>query len=147
MRNCKLQIYLVGALTGLTHSEMTGWKDEVKTVLDKYSDMANCNINVVTSVDYFSFKDNVKLSDEEIIKINLSSIKDSDIVIVNTNGLTKDVTAMLETYEAWRLGIPVIAYDENGDYKSLHPWLACCITRVQSCITDIGEYVKELYMR
>lgn len=50
-------------------------------------------------------------------------------------------------YEAWKNDIPVIAYDENGDYKTIHSWLKCCITRADSCVIDICEYIKDFYMR
>ena len=41
----------------------------------------------------------------------------------------------------------IIAYDENGDYKTIHSWLKCCITRADSCVIDICEYIKDFYMR
>lgn len=147
MGNNGLQIYLAGAMTGLTHSEMTKWRDEIKTCLEKCSDMANYKTKVVSPVDYFSFENDIHQSDLEVMNFDLSLVRGSDIVVVNTSKLNNSVGTIVELYEAWKSHIPVIAYDENGDYKSLHPWLKCFITRVQSCISDIGSYIKELYMR
>lgn len=109
--------------------------------------MANYKTNVVSPCDYFNFNEQRYQSEQEIMKFDLSLVKNSDIVIVNTNGLSSSIGSIIEVYEAWKNDIPVIAYDENGDYKTIHSWLKCCITRADSCVIDICEYIKDFYMR
>lgn len=142
-----LTIYLAGKMGGLSDSEMKKWRDLLKSELEKYSDMVNYKINVVSPCDYFNFEEQRYQNEQEIMKFDLSLVRDSDIVIVNTNGLNSSIGSAIEVYEAWKSDIPVIAYDENGDYKTTHPWLKCCITRADSCATDICEYIKDFYMR
>lgn len=142
-----LTIYLAGKMSGLSDSEMKKWRNLLKSELEKYSDMVNYKTNVVSPCDYFNFNEQRYQSEQEIMKFDLSLVKNSDIVIVNTNGLSSSIGSIIEVYEAWKNDIPVIAYDENGDYRTIHPWLKCCITRADSCVIDICEYIKDFYMR
>lgn len=142
-----LTIYLAGKMGGLSDLEMKKWRNLLKSELEKYSDMANYKTNVVSPCDYFNFNEQRYQSEQEIMKFDLSLVKNSDIVIVNTNGLSSSIGSIIEVYEAWKNDIPVIAYDENGDYRTIHPWLKCCITRADSCVIDICEYIKDFYMR
>lgn len=143
-----LTIYLAGKMCGLSDSEMKQWRNLFKFELEKYSEMVNYKTNVVSPCDYFNFNEQRYQNEQEIMKFDLSLVKNSDIVIVNTNGLSSSsIGSIIEVYEAWKNDIPVIAYDENGDYKTIHPWLKCCITRVDSCVIDICEYIKDFYMR
>lgn len=142
-----LTIYLAGKMSGLLDSEMKKWRNLLKYELEKYSDIANYKTNVVSPCDYFNFNEQRYQSEQEIMKFDLSLVKHSDIVIVNTNGLSSSIGSIIEVYEAWENDIPVIAYDENGDYKTIHSWLKCCITRADSCVIDICEYIKDFYMR
>ena len=142
-----MTIYLAGKMGGLSDSEMKKWRNLLKSELEKYSDMANYKTNVVSPCDYFNFNEQRYQSEQEIMKFDLSLVKNSDIVIVNTNGLSSSIGSIIEVYEAWKNDIPVIAYDENGDYRTIHPWLKCCITRADSCVIDICEYIKDFYMR
>lgn len=142
-----LTIYLAGKMDGLSDSEMRQWRNLLKSELEKYSDMANYKTNVVSPCDYFNFNEQRYQNEQEIMKFDLSLVRDSDIVIVNTNGLNSSIGSIIEVYEAWKNDIPVIAYDENGDYKTIHSWLKCCITRADSCVIDICEYIKDFYMR
>ena len=142
-----LTIYLTGKMGGLSDSEMKKWRNLLKSELEKYSDIANYKTNIVSPCDYFNFNEQRYQSEQEIMKFDLSLVKNSDIVIVNTNGLSSSIGSIIEVYEAWKNDIPVIAYDENGDYRTIHPWLKCCITRADSCVIDICEYIKDFYMR
>ena len=142
-----LTIYLAGKMDGLSDSEMKKWRNLLKSELEKYSDIDNYKTNVVYPCDYFYFNEQRYQNEQEIMKFDLSLVKNSDIVIVNTNGLNSSIGSIIEVYEAWKNDIPVIAYDENGDYRTIHPWLKCCITRADSCVIDICEYIKDFYMR
>ena len=139
-----LTIYLAGKMGGLSDSEMKQWRNLLKSELEKYSDMANYKTNVVSPCDYFNFNEQRYQSEQEIMKFDLSLVKNSDIVIVNTNGLSSSIGSIIDYSHL----LPYMRlYDENGDYKTIHPWLKCCITRADSCVIDICEYIKDFYMR
>mgnify|MGYP000844200546 FL=1 len=147
MKNNGLTIYLAGKMAGLSIEEQTTWRKFVAAELDKYSDIANYKTNVISPCDYFNFEEPRHQNEQEVMKFDLNLVRDSDIVIVNTNGLNTSIGSVIEVYEAWKNNIPVIAYDERGDYNLIHPWLKCCFTRVESCVMDMCEYIKDFYMR
>lgn len=93
------------------------------------------NLNSITDASHF------------VSEISKMVACDVDVSYGNTNGLSSSIGSIIEVYEAWKNDIPVIAYDENGDYKTIHSWLKCCITRADSCVIDICEYIKDFYMR
>ena len=147
MKKDSLIIYLAGAMTGLTYPEMINWRNLLKAELNKYSDMTYCRVSVISPCDYFNFEEQRYQSDREVKRFDLALVKSSDVVIVNTKGLNTSVGSIMEIDCAEGNGIPIIAYDENGDYKTTHSWLKDSITRVDSCVMDICEYIKDFYMR
>lgn len=147
IKNDGLTIYLCGQMTGLTYAEMTSWRYLLKDGLEKCSDMVNCRIKVILPTDYYSFTEPRHQSELEVMNYDLSLVRNSDIVIANTTGLNKSVGSIIEVYEAWKSGIPVIAYDEIFESKKMHPWLTCCFTRIESSANEICEYIKDFYMQ
>lgn len=142
-----LTIYLAGAMSGITTNEAAKWRNLIKESIEKYSDSVNYKVNVLSPVDYYNFDEERYQSEAEIMNFDLSLVNESDLVIVNTKNLNESVGSIMEVYHAWEHKIPVIAYDQNGDYKITHPWLKCCFTRVETCILDMSEYIKDFYMR
>ena len=147
MKRSGLTIYLAGAMTGLSEYEMKAWRKEVKEQIEKYSDSVNYKVNILSPVDFYNFDDELYQSAKEIMEFDLELVSDSDLVIVNTKGLNKSVGSIIEVYHAWERRIPVIAYDQDGDYKNVHTWLKCCFRRVETCMSDMAEYIKDFYMR
>ena len=146
MKNNGLTIYLAGKMAGLSIEEQTTWRKFVAAELDKYSDMANYKTNVISPCDYFNFEEKRQQNEREVMNFDISLVRSSDIVIVNTTELNSSIGSVIEIYEAYKNDIPVIAYDEKGWYRILHPWIKCCITRTDSCVKDICEYIKDFYM-
>mgnify|MGYP003286534801 FL=1 len=147
MRNNALTIYLAGKMQGLTYEEMTKWRNMFRDNLEDCSDATNSKINVISPCDYFNFEEKRQQNEKEVMNFDISLVRSSDIVIVNTTELNSSVGSVIEIYEAYKNDIPVIAYDEKGWYRILHPWIKCCITRTDSCVKDICEYIKDFYMQ
>lgn len=151
MRRSDLTVYLCGKMSGLAKEDMEGWRKYIKKELEKYAILADCNINVISPCDYYNFENPRHQSEEEIMRYDLSLVKNSDIVIANVEGLNTSIGSAIEIYEAWKLGIPIIGYENlqyhlhNKDEK-LHPWLQTCITRTEVFSTDLCEYIRDFYM-
>ena len=140
----ELTIYLAGKMAGLSKEEMTEWRNMVSDQLYKFADIAGKNIKVVSPCDFYNFESKKQKNEKEVMQYDLSLVRKSDIIIVNTYQLNTSVGSIMEIYEAHRLGIPVIAYGVS--YNSLHPWLKECITREEICAVDMCEYIKNFYM-
>lgn len=144
MKNDKLTIYLAGKMSGLSNEEMTEWRNLIRDQLYKYADIAGKMIKVISPCDYYNFDNPRHQNEKEVMEYDLSLVRKSDIVIVNTFQLNTSVGSIMEVYEAHKLGIPVIAYGVSYDY--LHPWLKECINREEICVVDLCEYIKDFYM-
>lgn len=143
----KLTIYLAGRMGGLTKTEYNTWREVLRKKLEIAAECCNSIIQVINPADYFDFDNMEGHTDKEIMQFDLNMVRQSDIVIANVNGINESIGTSIEVYEAWKNNIPVIAYDERGDYNLIHPWLKCCFTRVESCAMDMCEYIKDFYMR
>ena len=141
----KLSIYLAGAMQGHTYEEMSYWRDVMINHLQAYANGV-CNLKVINPVSYFNFEEKRHQTEMEVMKFDLCLVKNSNVVIVNVKGLNQSVGSTIELYEAWKSGIPVLAYDEDGNYESLHPWIKNCITRVDRSLVELCEYVHDFYM-
>lgn len=146
MKNNSLTIYLGGKMGGLDFEEMNGWRKRLKLSLETYAESCNRNIEVINPVDYFNFEEVKHQNEREVMQFDLNKVRNSDLLIVNANGLNTSIGTAIEIYEANKLNIPVILYDEHNEYKNVHPWLQCCTTRVEPTMKNICEYIKEFYM-
>lgn len=144
-----LDIYLAGAMSGLSFEDMNSWRELLKVTLKKVSDFAGCQINVTNPVDYYNFKEKKHQNEREVMQFDLNKVKSSDLIIVNVVKLNNSIGTAIELYEASKRDIPIIAYNPNGeiDYNTIHPWLQCYISRVEEHAFVLSEYVRDFYMK
>lgn len=144
----ELNIYLGGKMAGLSFDAMNEWRRKIKSLLLTCADEKGVKLDVVNPCDYFSFEEKRHQNEAEIMQFDLNKVRNSDIVIVNIADLNTSIGTAIELYEAKRLNIPVIAYNPFGevDYSKIHPWLQCCITRVEDYMNDVKDYIRDFYM-
>ena len=80
------------------------------------------------------------------MKFDLARVTESDLVVVNLDGLNTSIGSIVECYEAWKRGSPVLAFGIDEEYENLHPWVQCCITRHDQTYKETIEYIKDFYM-
>lgn len=149
MKGNKLTIYLAGKMSGLNFNEMNSWRVQLKSLLENCSEDVDISIRVINPCDYYNFDEPRHQSQAEIMDYDLERVRESDLVIVNLDGLDTSDGTKIEIYEAKkRCNIPVIAYNPCGqvDFTTIHPWLQCCITRIEHKMTDIKDYIRDFYM-
>ena len=142
----ELTIYLAGAMSGLTIEEMNMWRNKVNQNLRRVAAMADVKVNVINPVMYFNFDNNRHQTEMEVMKFDLSKVTSSDIVIVNMDKLNTSIGTCIECYEAWKKGIPVLAFGSDYLWDNLHPWIQNCITRHDVNYIDTVNYINDLYM-
>lgn len=148
MKGNKLTIYLAGKMTGLNLEEMNNWRVQLTSLLEDCAKCIDVPITVINPVNYYNFDEPRHQSEAEIMQFDINKVRNSDVVIVNLKGLSTSIGTIIELYEAKKLNIPVIVYNPFGnmDYSQLHPWIQCCVTRVENNMSDIKEYVRDFYM-
>lgn len=80
------------------------------------------------------------------MNFDLSKVRESNIVVVDLDGLDTSIGSIIECYEAFKNNIPVLAFGSENDYKKLHPWIKCCITRHDRLYKETISYIKDFYM-
>lgn len=136
-------IYLAGAMSGLTFEEQNNWRKTVSGILSRY-DSKYC-VNCINPVDYYNFEDSPKRYDTELepMQFDLYKLKHSDLVIVNFNR-PESLGTMAEIATAYELRIPVIGLKDKS--TKLHPWQECMCAKMFTDLYDMLIYVKNFYL-
>ena len=112
-----LAIFLSGAMTGLTPEEQKGWRDKIKNWMI-------CEKVVIFDPTCFDAESKDAEVQENGFNFDISSIINSDMVILNLKKCMTSVGTCQEIMLAWLLGIPIIGFwEKEEDVVPLHPWI------------------------
>lgn len=142
----ELVIYECGRMSGLSFEEMNNWRVSLKTAITQVAENIGINVRVINPVDYYNFREPKHQSELEPMKFDLARVKESDLIVVNLDGLKTSIGSIIECYEAWKNNIPVLAFGSKQDYENLHPWVQCCITRHDKNYRECINYISDFYM-
>ena len=143
----ELIIYECGAMSNCkSFEEMNGWRVYLKTAINKVAENVGAKVKVINPCDYYRLDIIRHQSETEVFKFDLSKVKESDLVVVNLEGLNTSIGSIIECYEAFKRDIPVLAFGSNKDYETLHPWVQCCITRHDKNYRECINYIRDFYM-
>ena len=84
-----------------------------------------------------------KITEGEIRRFELYSLKKSDLVLVNFNAPRSIGTAQ-ELAVANENGIPVIGVNEANE---IHPWLLECVDKMFDNMSDALFYIENYYLQ
>ncbi len=142
----ELVIYECGAMSGLTFAQMNTWREYFKIAITNVAESIGKKIRVVNPVDYYNFREPKHKTQLEIMQFDLLKVRESNIIVVNLEKLSTSIASSIECYEAYKLGIPVLAFGSDEDYEKLHPWVQCCITRHDKDYRECINYIRDFYM-
>ena len=142
----ELVIYECGRMSGLSFEEMNTWRVCLKTDIKQIAENVGINVRVTNPVDYYNFREQRHQTELEPMKFDLAKVNESDLVVVNLDGLKTSIDSIIECYEAWKSNIPVLAFGNKEDYENLHPWVQCCITRRDKNYRECINYISDFYM-
>lgn len=132
-------------MTGLSFDDMYLWRKNFKQKIIKVAKDANIKIRIINPVDYYNFENKMHQTELEVMKFDLSRVKDSDLLVVNMHELNTSIGSIIEIFDAYTLGIPVLAFGSDIEYENLHPWIQCCITRHDETYEDTILYIRDFY--
>lgn len=146
MKKDKLTIYLAGKMSGLCKNDYCRWRSELTNALMIKACLLDSSIQVINPSDYFDFDNMDRHLEKEVMQFDLNMVRQSDIVIVNVNGVSSSIGTAIELYEANQLNIPVIAYTEGDVVDDIHPWIENCFSTVQMNKDELVDYIHDFYM-
>lgn len=137
-----MNVYLAGAMTGLTFEKSNLWRVYIKGELESHE--CNHKVNCINPQDYYNLFDNTAYdSEREVMEFDLHKLRTSDLVIVNFNNIGS-LGTMAEIAVAYELKIPIIGLNKNNN--ELHPWQQEMCNKVFTDIDELIEYVKFYYL-
>jgi len=145
MRLEKLKIYLAGKMSGLSFEESDEWRRDFKRIFKKEMNYDTMHYTIINPNDYYNFKNPSHQNEREVMQYDLNHIRNSDIIVVNLDGINTSIGTAIELYTAAQLNIPILALGTSEKWKNTHPWLKECISRVESDIKELCEYIRLYY--
>lgn len=134
-------IYLAGAMSGLTYEEQNSWRQTIKDRLNETYD--TFRVNCINPVDYYNFEAKEYDTELEIMQFDLYKLKHSDLVIVNFNS-PESLGTMAEIATAYELRIPIIGLKDES--TKLHPWQECMCAKMFTSLYKMLYYVQDFYL-
>lgn len=144
MKNTK--IYLAGKMGGLTFEESNKWRKDFKDVMDMRYFYCDEDYIIINPNDFYNFKETTHKSEKEVMQYDLNHVRSSNIIVVNLSKINTSIGTAIELYTAAQLNIPVLAWGTSEEWENTHPWLKECISRVESDMHDLCEYIFEYYL-
>ena len=144
----EFKIYLAGKMTGLSFENSDMWRRNLKCRIYEQAFYSEIRPIVINPNDFYNFKEPSHKSEREIMQYDLNHVRNSDIIVVNLDGINTSIGTAMELYAAAQLNIPVIAFGRNGEWSETHPWLKECISRAETGENSIDRlliYLRDYY--
>lgn len=140
-----MKIYLAGKMGGLNFEESDKWRRELKVKIYEQALYSQIHPIIINPNEYYNFKNQTHQSEKEVMQYDLNHVRSSDIVVVNLDGINTSIGTAIELYTAAQLNIPVLAWGTSEEWENTHPWLKECISRVESDMRGLSEYIRLYY--
>ena len=146
----EIKIYTCGKMKGLTYEEQMSWRNNIQRLIEnrfKYSYDGSTKLTFVHPPQYYRYDKDYQKSEREIMEWELNQIRDTDILIINAEGIGESVGSHFEMGVAWSMNhfgnkyISVIGINENEE--CLHPWIQESFLRVEDSMSDAADFIVE----
>lgn len=136
----KFQIYLCGAMGGLTFEESNMWREESRLYFTTHE---YNKITCVNPNDYYNFTTPTHKSEHEVKEFDLYKLRHSDLVLANLDHINTSIGSAMELQVAHDNNIPIVTF---GDIKSIHPWVVDTIWRNNDTLDDACDYIMNYFL-
>lgn len=144
------KIYTSGKMSGLTKAEAMRWRERIEYYVEHYCPINAFNPTFIHPPVYYNYEENLQKTEREIFEWEISQTIDSDIVVLNIDGVKDSIGTHMELgaiSAANKLGkdIKVIAIGKIPD--DLHPWIECSWFRHEEDIEEAGRYIAKYLLK
>ena len=132
-------------MSGLPLAEQIGWRLKLDLFIRKYNQTDN-RISFIHPPNYYNYEHKCHKTDREIIDWELKQVYDSDIVVVNFEGIESTIGTHIELGAVNginRFGNKYIHVIGIGDETKVHPWIKESCLRIEKNIEDAAKYIAE----
>lgn len=124
----KINVFLSGAIGcyGDDYDKYKGWRNETF----EFFRIENKDIYCIDPTKYYDYNTNDHLSDKEVMRFFLHTVKKSDVILVNLKDINKSIGACQEILCAYLHDIPIIGFTEDED-EIIYNWIEEQCTRIE----------------
>ena len=136
-------IYLAGAMQGISFDESNVWRKEITAILNAYKHEVKYDVNVINPNDYYNFKEVSYDTQREVMEFDLHKVRNADMIVVDFRN-PKSLGTMAEIAIAYEHRIPVIGLNESG--IGLHPWQIEMCNKIFADKDKLVNYIIDYYL-
>lgn len=138
------KIYTAGKMFGLSFEEQMGWRKNIEQLIRQRTDVP---LRFVHPPLYFRYDKREHKSEREVKQWELSQVRDSDIVIVNLNGVNDSTGTHYELSMADAVNsfgnkhIYIIGIGKSD--TQVHPWIELSLLRSEEEYEKAADYIAD----
>lgn len=136
----KKQIYLAGAVSGISPNQARGWRDEIAVNLWNVTDHQWRCFDPCDHMSEFG----EAISESEALAYDLDHLRHSRLMIVSFEFNPLSVGTNIEMGVAYENRIPIIGY--NPGKLELHPWQEAVCTHVCKNLNGLYQFLADHYL-
>ena len=136
------QIYTCGKMGGTSYAEQMEWRRRIDHEIIIRRNHAS--VKFVHPPLYYNYERKLHHSEREIMEFSLAKVRQSDIVVVNLDGINSSVGSCYEIATAISVnnfGDKHIFIIGIGDDSNVHPWIKDSLSRCEKDIISAAEYI------
>lgn len=136
------KVYTAGKMSGLPFEEQMEWRRRIEEEIMKLTDAP---IQFIHPPLYFRYDLQLHKSENEVKQWEISQIRDSDIVIVNLDGINSSVgshfeLSMIDAVNSFG-NRHIHAIGVGKANEKLHPWIELTLLRCEEEYAAAAEYI------
>lgn len=142
------KVYTAGKMSGLSFSEQFDWRREIdRLIKDRCEDLSipTCSVRFIHPPLYYQYDKCWHQSEKEVKNWELHQVRDSDIVVVNLDGIESSVGTHFELATVDAVNSfghkHIFVIGVGNPNQELHPWIELCLHRRESNFEDAAEYI------
>ena len=139
------KIYTCGKMSGISYEQQMKWRKEIEEHVKGLYD-GNDRVKFIHPPQYFNYESILHKTEREILDWEMKQLHDSDIVVVDFNGIDSTTGSHMELGAVQginRFGDGYIYVIGVGDDSNLHPWIKETCMRIEDNYSDAAKYIVE----
>lgn len=138
-----ITIYTAGKMSGTEYSDQMLWRRNAETILLEHCKKAK----FIHPPLYYNYEHQSHKTEREIKEFELSKLANSDVLLINLEGINSSVGVHFEIAHACAVNsfsnhhIFIIGF--GGDYDNVHPWIKDSLFRYEYDLCKAIEYISD----
>lgn len=138
----EFKIYTCGKMNGISYEKQMEWRCKIQELIESKTDK---KVTFIHPPLFYGYHEIMHKSEREVKEWELNQVCDSDIVIVNLDGINESIGSHFEMGAicgANIVGNKQITVIGVGEVKpEIHPWIGLSFLRHEECLEDAADFI------